>query len=94
MRWPRDRTGCVISQTGDMFERLHHTQLAMPPGREGDARDFYVGVLEMREIDKPPVLAARGGAWFRAGGVELHLGVEEGFQPGPESTPGDLGPRP
>jgi catechol 2,3-dioxygenase-like lactoylglutathione lyase family enzyme len=26
------------------------------------------------------VLAARGGAWFQAGGVELHLGVEGDFR--------------
>jgi len=34
----------------------------------------------MTKIDKPLVLAARGGAWFRAGSVELHLGVEYDFR--------------
>lgn len=73
-----------------MFERLHHVQLAMPRGEEPAARAFYGGVLGMAEIDKPPVLAARGGAWFRAGGVELHLGVEDDFRPARKGHPGIL----
>lgn len=73
-----------------MFDRLHHTQLAMPAGAEDRARAFYVAALGMREIEKPPVLAARGGVWFRAGGVELHLGVEEGFAPARKAHPGVL----
>jgi catechol 2,3-dioxygenase-like lactoylglutathione lyase family enzyme len=44
-------------------------QLAMPPGEEDAARRFFVGVLGMSEVEKPPALAARGGAWFRAGGL-------------------------
>jgi catechol 2,3-dioxygenase-like lactoylglutathione lyase family enzyme len=72
------------------FDRLHHMQLAMPAGGEAAARDFFAGVLGMTEIGKPPVLAARGGAWFRASGVELHLGVEEGFQPARKGHPGML----
>lgn len=65
-------------------------QIAMPPGEEQAARDFYAGVLEMTEVDKPPALAARGGAWFRAGGVELHLGAEEDFRPARKGHPGIL----
>ncbi len=70
--------------------RLHHVQLAMPPGREEDVRHFYSTVLGMQEIPKPPVLAARGGAWFRAGEMELHLGVEEDFRPARKAHPGIL----
>lgn len=73
-----------------MFDRLHHIQLAMPAGAEDRARTFYVGALGLREIEKPPVLAARGGAWFRAGGVELHLGVEDDFVPARKAHPGIL----
>ncbi len=73
-----------------MFERLHHMQLAMPPWQEATARDFYAGVLGMTEIDKPLVLAARGGAWFRAGSVELHLGVEDDFRAARKGHPGIL----
>jgi predicted enzyme related to lactoylglutathione lyase len=42
----------------------------------------------MTEIEKPPVLAARGGAWFRGGGVEIHLGVEDPFAPAGKAHPG------
>ena len=65
-------------------------QLAMPRDEEDAARTFFVGVLGMSEIEKPPVLAARGGAWFRAGGLELHIGVEDGFRPARKGHPGIL----
>jgi catechol 2,3-dioxygenase-like lactoylglutathione lyase family enzyme len=70
------------------FDRLHHMQLAMPRAQERSARDFFVGVLGMTEVDKPPALAARGGAWFRAGDVELHLGVDDNFRPARKGHPG------
>jgi catechol 2,3-dioxygenase-like lactoylglutathione lyase family enzyme len=69
---------------------VHHVQLAMPAGDEEIARRFFVGVLGMDELDKPPPLAGRGGAWFQAGGAELHLGVEEGFRPAAKAHPGIL----
>ena len=73
-----------------MFDGLHHMQLAMPSGEEEAARAFFVGVLGMVEIAKPPVLAARGGAWFRSGGLELHLGIEDDFRPARKGHPGIL----
>jgi catechol 2,3-dioxygenase-like lactoylglutathione lyase family enzyme len=73
-----------------LFAGLHHMQLAMPRGEEEAARGFFVGVLGMTEVDKPPVLAARGGAWFRHGGLELHLGVEDDFRPARKGHPGVL----
>ena len=73
-----------------MFDGVHHVQLAMPRGEEEAARGFFAGVLGLTEIDKPPALAARGGAWFRAGGVELHLGVEDDFRPAGKAHPGIL----
>lgn len=65
-------------------------QLTMPRGQEQAARTFYADVLAMVEVDKPPALAARGGAWFRSGGVELHLGVEDDFRPSRKGHPGIL----
>jgi catechol 2,3-dioxygenase-like lactoylglutathione lyase family enzyme len=70
--------------------RLHHVQLAIPPGAEDECRAFYVGVLGMTEIGKPPVLAARGGLWVRAAALEIHLGVEEDFRPARKAHPGIL----
>jgi hypothetical protein len=39
--------------------RLDHILLAMPAGRESDARKFYQGILGIPEAMKPPDLAAR-----------------------------------
>ncbi|WP_435056958.1 VOC family protein [Streptomyces sp. bgisy060] len=69
---------------------LHHVQLALPPGEEEVCRRFYVDVLGMTEIQKPPVLAARGGLWVRADSLEVHLGVEEDFRPSRKGHPGIL----
>lgn len=78
------------SHVTDMFSGLHHVQLAIPEGSEAQAREFYGGVLGMVELDKPPVLAARGGCWFRSGGWEIHLGVERPFAPAKKAHPGVL----
>lgn len=72
------------------FTGLHHVQLAVPPGVEDECRVFWNGALGLAEIPKPPVLAARGGCWFRGGGVEVHLGVEEPFRPARKAHPGIL----
>ncbi len=69
---------------------LHHVQLAIPPGGEDQCRAFWGGLLGMTELEKPPVLAARGGCWFRGGGLEVHLGVEEPFAPARKAHPGIL----
>ncbi len=59
----------------------------MPAGEEDRARAFFVGVLGMEEIARPPALAKRGGAWFASGFVQLHLGVEEHFVPAKKAHP-------
>ena len=41
----------------------------------------------MTEDPKPPVLAARGGCWFRSGAAAVHLGVEEPFAPARKAHP-------
>ena len=66
---------------------LDHVQVAIPIGEEATARRFYVDVLGMVEIPKPPLLAARGGAWFRAGPAEVHVGVEADFVPARKAHP-------
>lgn len=66
---------------------LDHVQIAAPAGCEAEARRFYGTVLGLEEIDKPAVLAARGGVWFRAGAHELHIGVADGFVPAAKAHP-------
>ena len=72
------------------LESLHHVQLAMPPGEEDAAVKFYAEVLGLTQVDKPPQLAPRGGVWFRRGSLEVHLGVEEQFQPAHKAHPAFL----
>ena len=60
---------------------IHHVQVAMPPGEEQKARDFYQGVLGLVEVPKPANLAVRGGVWFKTSGIELHVGTEDNFRP-------------
>jgi catechol 2,3-dioxygenase-like lactoylglutathione lyase family enzyme len=73
--------------TGWRLVGVHHVQLAMPPGQERVAGDFYAGALGMEPVPKPEHLAARGGCWFRGDGLELHLGVEEGFRASAKAHP-------
>ncbi|MFE7949259.1 VOC family protein [Streptomyces sp. NPDC057426] len=71
-----------------MLVAVDHVQLAAPTGSEDRLRRYYGEVLGMVEVAKPPVLAARGGCWFQAGPVQLHLGVEEDFRPARKAHPG------
>ena len=67
--------------------KLDHIQLAMPRGREDEARTFFTGVLGMAEEEEPHPLSERGGVWFRSGGAILHLGVEDDFRPQKKAHP-------
>jgi len=70
-----------------MIVGIHHVQLAMPPGREDVAREFYEGLLGIPEVPKPPALARRGGAWFERGAVKIHVGVEPEFRAARKAHP-------
>ena len=59
----------------------------MPSGGEERARRFFVDVLGMTEIAKPPELAKRGGCWFASGKVQVHLGVENDFRAAKKAHP-------
>ncbi len=73
--------------------RLHHVQVACPPGGEDVARRFWAEGLGLTEVAKPADLAGRGGAWFRsyAGSgevaAEVHVGVEDPFAPARKAHP-------
>jgi catechol 2,3-dioxygenase-like lactoylglutathione lyase family enzyme len=57
--------------------RLSHVNISMPKGSEDAARAFYGECLGLSEIPKPEPLRVRGGVWFDAGGVDVHVSVEE-----------------
>jgi catechol 2,3-dioxygenase-like lactoylglutathione lyase family enzyme len=66
---------------------IDHVQVSIPAGGEPQARRFYGEILGLDEIPKPPNLAARGGAWFQCGALQLHLGVESEFRPARRAHP-------
>jgi catechol 2,3-dioxygenase-like lactoylglutathione lyase family enzyme len=57
--------------------RLSHVNVTMPPGNEDKARAFYAELLGLVEIPKPEAVRARGGVWFDAVGLDLHVSIEE-----------------
>ena len=69
------------------IKSIDHILLAMPPGREADARAFYEGLLGIPEVRKPQNLARRGGCWFECGTLKVHLGVEQEFRPARKAHP-------
>ena len=73
-----------------MLRDIDHIQIAMPKGREQDAKRFYGGLLGLEEIEKPERLKPRGGLWFRLGSRQIHLGVEDDFKPAKKAHPAFL----
>jgi catechol 2,3-dioxygenase-like lactoylglutathione lyase family enzyme len=64
--------------------RITHINITIPPGGENAARQFYGELLGLPEIPKPQAIRARGGVWFDAGGLDIHLSVEQN-RAGPDS---------
>jgi catechol 2,3-dioxygenase-like lactoylglutathione lyase family enzyme len=77
----------VPSRVRARVARIDHLQIAAPEGCEAAARDFYGALLGMKEIEKPPILRARGGCWFECGTQQLHIGVERDFRPARKAHP-------
>ena len=63
------------------FKRLDHVQVCIPRGAEGEAREFYGGLLGLEEVEKPEAIRKNGGMWYNVAGVQLHVGVEEVVAP-------------
>jgi catechol 2,3-dioxygenase-like lactoylglutathione lyase family enzyme len=78
------------------FLGYDHVLIVIPDGEERRAREVYVDVLGFTEIVRPETLGGRGGGWFRAGAVNLHLGAESEFRAARMAHPAwlveDLGP--
>jgi len=83
----RQRTQPPKSDVTPRVTRIDHIQIAAPEGCEPAAREFYGSLLGLREIEKPPLLRARGGCWFQCGDRQLHIGVEKNFAPAKKAHP-------
>lgn len=62
-----------------MIVGVDHVQITIPKGSEQEAKQFYCQFLELREIEKPENRKKNGGFWLEAGGFQVHLGTEDGF---------------
>ena len=60
-----------------MITGIDHVQITVPAAGVERARDFYCGLLGLREVEKPESLKHRGGLWLQAGDRRVHIGVEE-----------------
>ncbi|XXK31184.1 VOC family protein [Rhodobacteraceae bacterium nBUS_24] len=67
--------------------KIDHIQLAIPENSEPLCRRFWTEILGFEELEKPENLRGRGGAWFRHGSVEIHLGVEKNFRSAKKAHP-------
>ena len=81
------RVRAILRVMNSRVARIDHIQIAAPVGCEGAAREFYGSILGMKEIEKPPILRARGGCWFQCGSQQIHIGVERNFQAAKKAHP-------
>ena len=63
------------SDHNPLMVSLDHVQICVPEAGLAEARAFYGGVLGLAEIPKPQILRERGGAWYRCGDRQIHLGA-------------------
>jgi len=59
------------------FNRLNHIQICIPYGEEAKGREFYCGILGLKEIQKPEHMKVNGGFWLEIADVQIHIGTEE-----------------
>ena len=55
---------------------IDHVQIAAPKALEAEVLRFYREILGLTEIPKPEELRGRGGAWFQAGNLQMHVGID------------------
>jgi catechol 2,3-dioxygenase-like lactoylglutathione lyase family enzyme len=62
-----------------MILGIDHAQITVPKGAEEDAKKFYCTLLGLQEIEKPENRKKNGGFWLQVGALQLHVGLEDGF---------------
>ena len=80
-------TGSNHQRSNHHVVGLDHLQIAIPVGSEPRAIEFYGGVLGLTQLPKPQEMAGRGGAWFQAGPIQIHLGADPNFVPATKAHP-------
>ncbi|RPF50667.1 glyoxalase [Aquisalibacillus elongatus] len=72
---------------GFTFKQIDHVQLAAPRGTEDQARAFFIEGLGFEEVEKPEALKKNGGVWFERGDIQIHIGIEDPFNPARKAHP-------
>ena len=73
-----------------MIKRLDHVDIIIPKGSDNEARQYYCGILGLKEIDKPEVLKKNGGLWLQLDGSQVHLSYEKKDGVDPRKTKAHL----
>jgi catechol 2,3-dioxygenase-like lactoylglutathione lyase family enzyme len=73
-----------------MIQGLDHVQIAAPPDSQEAAREFYGGLLGLEELEVPQALRDRAGCWFQCGKLQVHIGIQQNFQPAKKAHPAFL----
>lgn len=61
------------------FKGIDHIQITAPLGKEKETRDFFVGALGCKEIEKPDTLSHFDSLWFEMGRHIVHVGLDENY---------------
>lgn len=56
-------------------------QITAPLGSEDEVREFFVDLLQCKEIEKPETLSHFDSLWFQMGRTIFHVGLDERFFP-------------
>ena len=59
------------------FNRLNHIQICIPHAEEDKGREFYCGILGLKEIEKPERMKINGGFWVEIADIQIHIGTED-----------------
>jgi catechol 2,3-dioxygenase-like lactoylglutathione lyase family enzyme len=69
------------------IQGLDHIQIAAPPGAQEKAREFYGSLLGLKELEVPLALRDRATTWFECGALQIHIGIQQNFQPAKKAHP-------
>ena len=80
----------AINSRPHYISGIDHVQIAVPECQEQACRDFYLGILGLREIPPPERGAGRSFLWVSAGEQEVHFRPDAEFTPSRVAHPGFL----
>ncbi len=57
-----------------MILQIHHAQVGIPEGGVQRARDFYCGLMGLKEVSRP---FGPHGLWVQVGDRNVHFGIDD-----------------